>query len=80
MAADEERLETLQIILNQLGEVDDVLASKLLKQVDIAGEQQLEQEIQALHERITKTRQKMVAATSENVNEVGKSDVFKRDY
>ena len=59
--------------MNQLGEVDDSLARKLLKQVDIADEQQLEQEIHLLQERITKTRQKMAAATSENAPEVTKN-------
>lgn len=50
--------------------MDDALSRKLLKQVDIADEQQLEQEIHLLQERITKTRQKMAATTSENAPEV----------
>lgn len=69
MASDEERLETLQIIQNQLAEVDDALAVKLLRQAEISDENHLEQEIQILQERINKTRQKM-AASSANPSQV----------
>ena len=79
LAADEERLETLQIIQNQLAEVDDGLAVKLLRQAEISDESHLEQEIQVLQDRINRTRQKMTAATS-NVNQVkiGKNSILRR--
>ena len=64
MASDEERLETLQIIREQLPDADDAFAAKLLKQVDINDEQQLDQEIQVIQDRITKTRQKIAAANA----------------
>lgn len=64
LASDEERLETLQIVRQQLSEVDDVLVGKLLKEVGLSDEQQLEQEIQIVQDRISKTRLKMSAATS----------------
>ena len=64
MASDEERLETLQIIQNQLAEVDDALAVKLLRQAEIADERHLEQEIQTLQDRIGRTRQKMTGGTT----------------
>ena len=71
MASDEERLETLQIIQNQLAEVDETLAGRLLRQVEISDERHLEQEIQVLQDRITRTRQKMAAGTATgNANEV----------
>ena len=67
LAMDEERLETMQIIRQQLPEVDDAFAVRLMRQVDITDENHLDQEIQNLQERISKTRQKManVAIVSE---------------
>lgn len=71
MASDEERLETLQIIQNQLAEVDETLAGRLLRQAEINDERHLEQEIQVLQDRIARTRQKMAAGTTAgNANEV----------
>jgi hypothetical protein len=64
LALDEERLETLQIIRDQLPDVDDAFAAKLLKQVDVNDEQQLDQEIQVIQDRINKTRQKIAAANA----------------
>lgn len=57
-------METLQIIQHQLGEVDDALAVKLLRQVEITDENHLEQEIQNLQDRVARTRQKMAAAAA----------------
>ena len=70
MASDEERLETLQIIQHQLAEVDDALAVKLLRQAEITDEHHLEQEIQTLQDRITKTKQKMSSLAAGTPNEV----------
>lgn len=69
LASDEERLETLQIIQHQLAEVDDGLAVKLLRQAEITDEHHLEQEIQNIQDRVSRTRQKMAAAAV-NPNEV----------
>ena len=84
MASDEERLETLQIIQNQLAEVDETLAGRLLRQVEISDERHLEQEIQVLQDRITRTRQKMAASTQQYVRNAGESGVgfatFGRDF
>lgn len=44
--------------------MDDALAVKLLKQAEITDEHHLEQEIQNLQDRITRTRQKMAAAAN----------------
>ncbi|XP_032792319.2 actin-related protein 5 [Daphnia magna] len=70
LALDEERLETLQIIQHQLAEVDDALAVKLLRQAEITDEHHLEQEIQNIQDRVSRTRQKMAAAAA-NLNEEG---------
>ena len=51
-----------------MGEVDHHLASKLLKQAGIEDEQQLDQEIQLLQDRVTKTRQKMAASAAAAAN------------
>ena len=47
-----------------MGEVDRHLATRLLKQAGVEDEHQLEQEIQLLQDRVTKTRQKMAAAAA----------------
>lgn len=70
MASDEERLETLQIIQNQLAEVDENLAGRLLRQAEISDERHLDKEIQVLQDRISRTRQKMAGTTVGNANEV----------
>ena len=64
-------METLQIIQNQLAEVDETLAGRLLRQAEISDERHLEQEIQTLQDRIGRTRQKMAGITAAgNTNEV----------
>lgn len=78
MVQDEEQLERLQIIQHQMGEVDQHLATKLLKQSGMEDEHQLDQEIQLLQDRVTKTRQKMAAsaAAAANPGEVTSNDNF----
>lgn len=58
----------MQIIQHQLTEVDDALAVKLLRQAEITDEPHLEQEIQNIQDRVSRTRQKMAAAAA-NQNE-----------
>ena len=67
-------METLQIIQNQLGEVDDALAVKLLRQAEITDEHHLEQEIQNIQDRVSRTRQKMAAAVA-NPTEVSRNHI-----
>ena len=61
-----------------MGEVDQHLATKLLKQSGMEDEHQLDQEIQLLQDRVTKTRQKMAAsaAAAANPGEVTSNDNF----
>jgi len=68
LVQDEEQLEKLQIIQHQMGEVDHHLAAKLLKQAGMEDEHQLDQEIQLLQDRVTKTRQKMAASAAAAAN------------
>ena len=64
----------MQIIQNQLGEVDDALAVKLLRQAEITDEHHLEQEIQNIQDRVSRTRQKMAAAVA-NPIEVSRNHI-----